>query len=693
MSDFQGSTIPGANWDGSGVNFALYSAHASAVELCLFNSDGTQQRGFDLPHCDDGMFHGYLPGCNPGQHYAYRVHGKYAPSSGQFFNPNKLLIDPYAKSLSGPVTWSDALFAYDLSADTSDEMPISQLDSAAFVPKGIVPGKPESAAFQRPQTPWSETILYEVNPRGFTMRHPAVPEQDRGRFLGLTNREVLKYLKALGITAVELMPVHAFVDEDFLSRRGLRNYWGYNSLNFFAAESRLYDTDGIDEFRTMVNAIHDAGLEVILDVVYNHTAEGGRLGPMLSFKGIDNASYYRMTPDNPGQYVNDTGCGNTVDADSPVVQDLVLDSLRYWANSMGVDGFRFDLCPILGRSASGFNPEHPLLSRIESDPALQHTKLIAEPWDIGPGGYQLGQFSSRWSEWNDQFRDSIRRFWRGDADEASELARRLHGSADIFETRGRTPRASINFVTSHDGYTLNDLVSYNHRHNEANGEDNRDGHQHNYNFNHGVEGATDDPAIKQLRRRQRLNMLATLLLSQGTPMLLAGDEFGNSQNGNNNAYAQDNEIGWLDWSGITDDPEFIDIVRSLIWLRRSSPLIRHDDYRHGHHANGKGHPDIRWTLPNGDDLSVEKWKHDRALQMLLVETADPAPDRRNTAAVAFLINAAHNNVDFVLPVLDIDGSWRQAYASCAIAKTPDGKWRLPERSSACFLLATTGEDH
>lgn len=687
MSTLQGSTILGANWDGSGVNFALYSARASAVELCLFSDDGTQQQCIDLPHCDDGVFHGYLPGCAPGQHYAYRVRGEYDPASGKFFNPNKLLVDPYAKLLSGPVTWSDALFAYDLAAATDDSMPMNGLDSAAFVPKGIVQGNQGHAEFTRPKIPWSETIVYEVNPRGYTMRHPAVAEHDRGRFLGMTNHEVLKYLKALGITAVELMPVHAFVDEDFLSRRGLRNYWGYNSLNFFAPESRLYDVDGIGEFRAMVHAIHDAGLEVVLDVVYNHTAEGGRLGPMLSYKGIDNLSYYRTLPDRPGEYINDAGCGNTINADSPIVQDLVVDSLRYWANDMGVDGFRFDLCPILGRSADGFDKQHALLSRIETDPQLRHVKLIAEPWDIGPGGYQLGNFSENWSEWNDQYRDTIRRFWRGDQDEASKLARRLHGSADIFESRGRTPRASVNFVTSHDGYTLFDLVSYNHRHNEANGESNQDGHRHNYNFNHGAEGLTDDVEINALRRRQRLNMLATLLLSQGTPMLLAGDEFGNSQNGNNNAYAQDNEVGWLDWTGVKSDPEFVDIVRSLTWLRRRSPLIRNDDYRHGQRSNGNGHPDIRWALPNGDDLDAEKWKHDRALQMLLVETDSKAPDQHHTAAVAFLVNAAHSHVDFALPTLDIEGEWQQAFASCDIELTQEGRWRLPDRSSACFLFA------
>lgn len=685
MTDVQDPTTLGANWDGTGVNFALHAPGASGVELCLYDGLGQLQNCNDLPHRDDGIFHGYLPGCQPGQHYGYRVHGTYDPPAGLYYNPRKLLIDPYARQLSGPVVWSDSVFGHDLSIDLKQPMRRSNLDSAASIPKAIVQGTDQQALRARPAIPWSESIIYETNVRGYTMRHPAVPDVDRGRFLGMRNLEVLEYIKALGVTAVELMPVHAFVDESFLTDRGLRNYWGYNSINFFSPETRLYSGDGVHEFRDMVNAIHDAGLEVLLDVVYNHTAEGGKHGPTLSFRGIDNLSYYRTPAELPGEYINDTGCGNTLNADSPVVQKLVLDSLRYWSRDMGVDGFRFDLCPILGRSTAGFDPQHTLLAQIESDPLLADVKLIAEPWDVGPGGYQLGHFSDPWSEWNDQYRDSVRRFWRGDAAEAPTFARRLHGSSDIFESRGRTPHASINFVSSHDGFTLFDAVSFEQRHNLGNGEDNRDGHQHNYSSNHGVEGPTDELEINLLRRRQRLNMLASLLLSQGTPMLLAGDEFGNSQDGNNNAYAQDNETGWLDWSNIDLDRGFLDSVRQLVWLRRNHALLRHDDYRHGHTANENGHPDIRWLTPAGQELNAEQWKHDRALLLLLTETRAVTDGDQPPAAAAMLLNAAGQSVDFELPTIDIEGMWELAFSSCDIDNTEPGRWRLPNHSSACFL--------
>ena len=685
MTDTIDPTTLGANWDGDGVSFALSAAGADRVELCLYDKSGEPQACHDLPHCDDGIFHGYLGGCQPGQHYGYRVHGRYDPAAGLFYNPSKLLIDPYARLLSGPVVWSDALYGHDLSVGIDQPMRRSLMDSAAFVPKAIVSGSRGLASHPRPRIPWSETIIYELNVRGFTMRHPAVTERDRGRFLGLKNKEVLDYLKVLGVTAIELMPVHAFIDENFLSERGLRNYWGYNSINFFAPETRLGCNDGIHEFREMVNSIHDAGLEVVLDVVYNHTAEGGKHGPTLSFRGIDNLAYYRTPRTSPGEYVNDTGCGNTLNADSPVVQNIILDSLRYWSRDMGVDGFRFDLCPILGRSETGFDSRHPLLSRIENDPLLAQTKLIAEPWDVGPGGYRLGHFSPRWSEWNDQFRDSVRRFWRGDDAEAATLAKRLHGSADIFEASGRTPRSSINFVSSHDGFTLLDAVSYEQRHNLDSGEENRDGHQHNYSCNYGKEGATDDSGINQLRRRQRLNMLSSLLLAQGTPMLLAGDEFGNSQSGNNNAYAQDNEISWIDWSDNDKDPKFLDAVRQLIWLRRNHALLRHNDYRHGHKSNGNGHPDINWLTPAGDSLSAQQWQHDRALMLILTETSATAHDSRKPAAAAMLINAALGDVEFNLPAVGTKGNWRLAFASCEIDNKKVNRWLLPDRSSACFL--------
>lgn len=661
----------GANWDGDGVNFALFSAAASGVELCLFDAGGNEASKFELPHCDDEVFHGYLPGCGPGQHYGYRVHGKFAPEAGLYCSPGKLLVDPYARQLSGPVVWSEALFG-------------DQMDSAPFVPKAVVQGNVNRPAIDRPSIPWADTIIYELNVRGYTMLHPSIPEADRGRFRGLSNAHLLEYLKALGITAVELMPVQFMLDEQFLAKRSLRNYWGYNTLNFFAPDSRFLRGDDSDEFRSMVDAIHDAGLEVILDVVYNHTAEGGSAGPTLSYRGIDNLSYYRTPADAPGDYINDTGCGNTVNVDHPRVQDLVCDSLDYWANEMAVDGFRFDLCTILGRTVDGFDAQHPLLARIESEPRLKNLKMIAEPWDIGPGGYQLGQFSATWSEWNDQYRDSVRRFWRGDAAEAPQFARRLHGSADIFEADGRRPRASINFVTSHDGFTLQDLVSYEERHNQANGEDNLDGHEANFSANYGVEGATEDEAVNALRRRQRLNMLASLLLAQGTPMILAGDEIGNSQDGNNNAYAQDNALGWTSWDKLGVDSEFTDSVRQLLWLRRNTGLIRYADYRHGENSSVSGQPDIAWFTPVGGPLSEQQWLHDRALMLVLTETDAAIETHAQPAAVAILINAAQQGVDFSLPPIAASGEWVREFASTDIETTSPGIWQLPDRSCACF---------
>jgi glycogen operon protein len=538
------SQQPGSHWDGKGVNFALYSSSAEAVELCLFDERFQEIQRLLLPDCTDGIWHGYLPGCSPGQRYGYRVQGAWAPAEGLRHNPAKLLIDPYARLLDGGFSWSPAVFDFDPDS-SGDPWLINPLDSAAFVPKSVVSGPVAQALSPSPRIAWSEVVILEANVRGFTMKHPGVPEADRGRFLGLSNGEILDYLKALGITSVELMPVHAFIDENFLVKRGLKNYWGYNTINFFTPESRYAGRNAVGEFREMVNAIHDAGMEVILDVVYNHTGEGDGRGPSLSFRGIDNLAYYRTEPGQPAEYINDTGCGNTLNVDHPRVQELVLDSLRYWRRDMGVDGFRFDLAPVLGRTPGGFDGCHPLLEKIRFDPQLEGSRMIAEPWDPGPGGYQLGHFSQRFAEWNDRFRDTVRRFWRGDTGQLSKLAKRLHGSADLFEPSGRGAAASINFITSHDGYTLADLVSYEQRHNQSNGEDNRDGHTHNYSSNHGAEGDTDDDSIIRLRRRQRINLLATLLLSQGTPMLLAGDEFGNTQQGNNNAYAQDNETGWL----------------------------------------------------------------------------------------------------------------------------------------------------
>ena len=671
----------GAHWDGQGVNFALYSAAAESVELCLFDDQDREAGHYRLTECTDGVWHGYLPHCRPGQRYGYRVHGRYDPAKGLRCNPAKLLIDPYARRLSGDFSWSPAVFDFDALDENGEFIPCHR-DSAPFMPKSVVSG-PQEALGKGPGIPWKETILYEANVRGYTMRHPAVPEGDRGKFAGLRNKDVLAYLKALGITSLELLPVQAFIDEQFLARRGLKNFWGYNSLNFFTPESRYAGTDPVAEFRDMVNAIHDAGIEVILDVVYNHTAEGGADGPTLSFRGIDNLAYYRTSPGQPGLYVNDTGCGNTLDADHPRVRELVLDSLRYWVTEMGVDGFRFDLATVLGRSADGFHHDHALLGEITGDRVLRGAKLISEPWDPGPGGYHLGAFPSGWAEWNDRYRDCVRRYWRGDKGLAGEFAGRLHGSAEIFEPSARKPWASVNFLTSHDGFTLSDLVSYADKHNEANGEENRDGHQHNYSSNHGVEGPTDDESINQHRRRQRLNMLATLMFSQGTPMLLAGDEFGNSQAGNNNAYAQDNQTGWLDWSGLETDRAFLEQVRSLIQLRRTTPLLRQDEYRHGRSSSRLGWPDIQWLRPDGSRLSGEDWHPTRSKAVVFADAQGGS-----SSAVAILINGSSKPVSFKLPGANNDCRWSVGFASeeTSLERLGSCEWQLGGHCIACLKL-------
>lgn len=671
----------GAHWDGEGVNFALYSSAAQRVELCMFQPSGQQTRCYDLPANTDGTWHGFLPGCKPGQRYGYRVHGPWAPDIGLRFNPSKLLIDPYARSLDGSFRWSGAVFDFDRST-SGDFLQPNQTDSADSMPKCVVSAPHTGFLTAAPQIPWSETIIYEANVRGYTMSHPDIPAHERGTFRGMSNGKILEYLKALGITSLELMPVHAMIDEGFLVGRGLKNFWGYNSFNFFTPEARYANLDATGEFQEMVNAIHEAGIEVLLDVVYNHTAEGDGLGPTLSFKGIDNLSYYSTEPDDPGSYINDTGCGNTINADSPQVQALVRDSLVYWHKDMGVDGFRFDLAPILGRTTSGFDPSHRLLSLIANDPSLSGAKLIAEPWDPGPDGYQLGRFPSRWAEWNDDYRDTVRRFWRGDQDQLSSLAKRLHGSSDIFEASGRSPQSSINFVTSHDGFTLNDLVSYESRHNQANGEDNRDGHSHNFSFNHGIEGASENVDINKQRRQARLNILATLLLSKGTPMLLAGDEFGNSQYGNNNAYAQDNEVGWLDWSGIDTDPGFLKRVQELIKLRGEMPHPKRLTYPHGNDRDGDGWGDIEWLQTDGSRMQAEHWNSDSVLTMFFPETDHSIS---GLIAVAIMLNATATPREFTLPETSSSASWSVVFHSSDSkpAKTASASWKLSPRSITC----------
>jgi isoamylase len=577
----------GATWDGLGVNFSLFSASATKVELCLFDPTGTREiQRIELPEYTDEVWHGYLPDAGPGTVYAYRVHGPYEPEKGHRFNPNKLVLDPYAKAHIGQLKWGPELFGYTLGAQ-GDDLTFDKRDSAPLMPKCVV----VDPAFtwvrdRRPTVPWDQTIIYELHVKGFTNRNSKVPENLRGSFAGLARQEVIDYIKSLGVTSVELLPIHSFVNDSLLLDKGLTNYWGYNTVGFFAADPRYFATGAITEFKQMVAHFHDAGLEVILDVVYNHTAEGNERGPTLSFRGIDNASYYRLLPDKPRYYINDTGTGNTMNLSHPRVLQMVTDSLRYWITEMHVDGFRFDLGTILGREAGGFDQGGGFLDSCRQDPVLSQVKLIAEPWDCGPGGYQVGSFPPGWAEWNDRYRDTVRGFWKGDEGKAAEMASRLAASADLFNKRGRKPWASINFVTAHDGFTLNDLVSYNDKHNEANGETNRDGSSNNLSWNCGAEGPTEDREINKLRQRQKRNMLATLFFSQGTPMLPGGDEFGRTQKGNNNAYCQDNEISWVDWEGIEEEGQsLIVFTRKLIRLRHSLPILRRGTGGQGRHLD------------------------------------------------------------------------------------------------------------
>ena len=646
--------VLGATPDSSGTNFAIYSAVADRVELCLFDDDGELIRQWDLPECTDAVWHGFLPGCGPGQQYGYRVHGPFDPTDGLRCNPAKLLLDPYSREIRGEFKWSPAVFDY---TEEQGELLANTEDSASFVPKSVVRATVEDRRRAGPAISWGDTIFYECNVRGFTMRHPALDESERGTFDGLCHKEVLAHLKALGVTSIELMPVQTFIDERHLAERNLRNFWGYNTVGFFAPMQRYARGDAVAEFRDMVRTLHDAGLEVIMDVAYNHTGEADHRGPTLFFRGIDNRTYYRTEPDDHGAYVNDTGCGNTVNIDHIRVRQLVLDSLDYWASDMGVDGFRFDLASILGRRSDGFSPTHPFLADISNLSSLRNLKLVAEPWDPGPGGYQLGHFPPRWAEWNDRYRDTVRSFWRGDAGTSGELARRLHGSADLFEASQRPPFASVNFVASHDGFTLMDVVSYERRHNEANGEDNRDGHSHNLSSNYGVEGPTEDTNIVETRNRQRLNMLATLLFSQGTPMLLAGDELGNTQHGNNNAYAQDNETSWLDWSKV--DQEFMEQVRELVWLRRETPLLRVDEYLHGTLSRESGTIRNCWLNKYGEIKRSEQWAVSDAFTALIEEISGA----KGITAVAILINRYRKRTILKLPPSSLATNWRVVFSS------------------------------
>ncbi len=696
----EGKPFPlGATWDGLGVNFALFSAHATKVELCLFDSTGeTELERIELPEYTDEVWHGYLPSARPGTVYGYRVHGPYEPDAGHRFNPNKLVLDPYARQLVGQLRWGGELFGYQLDHPDKD-LSYDERDSAPLMQKcRVIDPAFTWGAARKPDVPWERTVVYEMHVKGFTQRHPLVPEADRGTFLGLAQSDIPAYLRALGITSAELLPVHAFVDDSYLVEKGLRNYWGYNSIAFFAPEPRYLKTPDASEFKAMINQFHAHGIEVILDVVYNHTAEGNELGPTLSFKGIDNVSYYRLLPDQKRYYINDTGTGNTVNLSHQRVLQLVADSLRYWATEMRVDGFRFDLATILAREPYGFDEGGGFLDTCRQDPVLSSAKLIAEPWDIGPGGYQVGQFPPGWAEWNDKFRDSVRSFWKGDDGSLADFAKRVSGSGDLFNKRGRRPWASVNFVTAHDGFNLNDLVSYNDKHNEANGEDNRDGHDHNRSWNCGVEGSTDDGDVTALRERQKRNLLATTLLSHGTPMLLAGDEFGHTQSGNNNAYAQDNEITWLDWMGINASGHSLrEFVRKLIAMRKAFPILYRSRFLIGTHNEELDVKDVTWLSPAGEEMTVEQWQdgHARCFGMLLDGRAqETGIKRRGSDATLLLIyNAHHDVVQFTLPAVADGHDWQGLLDT----NQPDGPlgtfafghvYEVTGRSMLAFVLAT-----
>jgi isoamylase len=643
----------GATWDGEGVNFSLFSTNSDKVELCIFDPTGRHElQRLNVRERTDGNWHAYLPEARPGLLYGYRVYGPYEPERGHRFNPNKLLIEPYAKHLQGPLVWSDAHFGYRTGSAKAD-LSFDRRDSAPGTPKCRV----IDPAFTwgddaPPRIPWHDTVIYEAHVRGMTMRHPEVPAQLRGTYAGLVTEPIIDHLVRLGITAIELMPVHAFVDDRHLLERGLRNYWGYNTLGFFAPESRYSASGRVSEFKTMVKVLHSAGIEVLLDVVYNHTAEGNQLGPTLAFRGLDNASYYRLDPEQPRYYVDFTGTGNTLNLQHPRVLQLLMDSLRYWVLDMHVDGFRFDLASALARELHEVDRLGSFFDTIGQDPVLSQVKLIAEPWDIGSGGYQVGNFPPGWNEWNDKYRDTLRGYWKGDGGLLADFARRFTGSSDLYEASGRKPHASINFVTAHDGFTLEDLVSYNDKHNEANGEDNRDGHNDNRSWNCGVEGPTDDPAVLALREPQKRNLLASLLLSQGVPMLLGGDELGRTQHGNNNAYCQDNELSWFDWTIDERRAQFLEFAARLIALRRQHPVFSRRRYVRVDTVTSEGLKEIIWLTPDAREMTENDWNQEFA-RCLGVYLAGGAIERRGRRGkpikdsnFLLLFNAHHETIPF-----------------------------------------------
>ena len=691
----EGSPAPlGATFDGKGVNFALFSANAGKVELCLFDAQGRRETDrIELPRRTDHIWHVYIEGLCPGQLYGYRVHGPYDPRHGHRFNPHKLLVDPYARQIFGRIRWHDALFGYRMGAHRGDLTP-DRRDSAPMMPKCVVEDPTHHWGDDRPpRYSFTDTVVYEAHVKGLTELHPGVPQAIKGTYDALGHPATVEHLVKLGVTAIELLPIHAFIDDRFLVEKGLRNYWGYSTLGYFAPEPRYLGPSGVVGLKSAIRALHDAGIEVILDVVYNHTCEGSERGPTLSFRGIDNAVYYKLSPENPRFSWDSTGTGNTLNLSHPRVLQMVLNSLRHWVETYHVDGFRFDLASTLARDPYDFNQRAAFLQACLQDPVLSRVKLIAEPWDVGAGGYQVGGFPIGWSDWNDQFRDTIRAFWRSDPGQLPKLAQVMTGSREIFAPSGRQTWASVNFVTAHDGFTLHDLVSYNDRHNEANGEDNKDGHSHNLSWNCGVEGPTDDPGVLALRGRLKRNFLATVLLSQGVPMLLMGDELSRTQAGNNNAYAQDNGISWLDWTKDQGDPELLAFVQALIGLRKRYDAFRRRDFLTGATVPKNGLKDVYWLAPEGREMTTGDWG-DGLRRALGMQLGNDASDGQR---FLILINAAPDPIDFHLAKQPHD-SWVQIFdtrlTGGLVRQQPatlrsGGTFRMESRSLVLFQHAPT----
>lgn len=669
IKTFPGKPYPlGATYDDKGVNFALFAENATAVELCLFNSTKDESEISRIPVLEHThhVWHVYLPDVKPGQLYGYRIHGPFQPEAGHRFNPNKLLIDPYAKAIAGTIAWHDALFGYKI-GDEALDLSMEETDSAPFLPKCVVANHEFDWEDDKPlKIPYHKSIIYELHVKGFTKLHPDIPEEIRGTYAGLAHPVTIKYLQELGVTAVELMPIHHFVADRHLVERGLTNYWGYNSIGYFAPDSK-YSSSGshgeqVLEFKNMVKTLHKAGIEVILDVVYNHTAEGNHLGPTISFKGIDNAAYYRLMPEDARYYMDYTGTGNTLNMMHPSVLRLIMDSLRYWVLEMHVDGFRFDLAATLARELHEVDKLGAFFDIIHQDPVISQVKLIAEPWDIGEGGYQVGNFPAGWGEWNGLYRDCMRDYWRGENSMLGEFANRFTGSSDLYHGDSRLPTASINFITAHDGFTLHDLVSYNDKHNEANGEDNRDGESHNRSWNFGVEGPTDNQEIIGLRERQKKNFLTTLFLSQGVPMLLAGDEFSRTQQGNNNAYCQDNEISWVDWENV--DKDLLEFTQQLIYLRKNHPIFRRRKWFQGLPIKGKEVTDIAWFLPEGEQMTELHWEQSYAKSLGIflhghgIRSVGPDGESTKDSSFYLLFNSHYEPIQYKLPPKEWGSPWK-----------------------------------